>query len=130
MASGSARSKQDINKILSSYSITGNIHETSRQVGMPYGTCYDIIKRYSNQDEYKRFQEIAKQKFVDDTTKLIDKMLDKLDKELDKQDSIPINQLTTGIGTLYDKKALSTGNSTTNTAVTITMSDELKELSK
>ena len=28
------------------------------------------------------------------------------------------------------KKALSTGNSTTNTAVTITMSDELKELSK
>ncbi len=70
-----------------------------------------------------------KEKFIATTTRLINKALDKLDEGLDRED-IPINNITTAIGTLYDKRALAKGESTTNNSITIQMSDELKELSK
>ena len=60
---------------------------------------------------------------------LIDKAMKKLDKALDRKD-IPINNLTTAIGTLYDKRALAKGESTSNNSITINMSEEVKELSK
>lgn len=41
-----------------------------------------------------------------------------------------LNEITTAIGTLYDKRALAKGESTTNNSITIKMSDEIKDLSK
>ena len=55
--------------------------------------------------------------------------MSKLDKALDRDD-IPVNNLTTVIGTLYDKRALAKGEMTSNTSISIKMTDEIKELSK
>ena len=54
--------------------------------------------------------------------------MDRLTKKLDSEDDIPVNQLTTAIGTLYDKKAMAqngvVGNITPN--VQIVMVDNSK----
>lgn len=39
-------------------------------------------------------------------------------------------EITTAIGTLYDKRALAKGDSTTNSNITVTMSDELKRFAE
>ena len=63
---------------------------------------------------------------------ILNKAINRLDRELDIQDTIPVNQLSTVIGTLYDKNRLEKGESTENTNQTIKIgfSDEIQELSK
>lgn len=41
-----------------------------------------------------------------------------------------LNEITTAIGTMYDKRALAKGENTSNQSLTIRMSEEVKELSK
>lgn len=41
-----------------------------------------------------------------------------------------LSEITTSLGTLYDKMRLDKGESTTNNTITVQMSDEVKELSK
>lgn len=41
-----------------------------------------------------------------------------------------LSEITTAIGTMYDKRALAKGENTANQSITITMTDEVKELSK
>ena len=49
--------------------------------------------------------------------------MDKLIQQLDNQENIPINQLTTAIGTLYDKKTIAQtgimGNDTPSVQINI-----------
>ena len=46
------------------------------------------------------------------------------------EEKIPTNNLSTVIGTLYDKRALAQGESTVNNTITINMSEEAKELAE
>ena len=69
------------------------------------------------------------QEFIDNTTKAIAKAVDKINEKLDTDDNT-IAQISTTMGILYDKRALTMGKSTSNNAVVITMSDTLKELAK
>ena len=80
------------------------------------------------EDNPKLYQD-EKEHFIETTTRLINKALGKLDEGLDK-DNIPINNITTAIGTLYDKRALARGESTSNDSIVVTMADNVKELSK
>ena len=48
----------------------------------------------------------------------------------DNNEKIPTNNLSTVIGTLYDKRALAQGESTVNNTITINMSEEAKELAE
>ena len=41
-----------------------------------------------------------------------------------------ISEITTALGTMFDKRALAKGDSTTNTTITVTMSDEVKRLAE
>ena len=110
-------------EVIKSYVQTDSFNATAKETGVSPKTCKKIVEE--NPKEYTD----EKEKFIEKTTMLINKALDKLDKGLDKED-IPINNLTTAIGTLYDKRALAKGESTNNDSITIQMSDEVKELSK
>lgn len=50
-------------------------------------------------------------------------------RQMNKIQLNSLNEITTAIGTMYDKRALSNGESTTNETITIKMSDEVRELS-
>jgi hypothetical protein len=110
-------------EVIKSYVQTDSFNATAKETGVNPKTCKKIVEE--NPKEYMN----EKEKFIATTTRLINKALDKLDEGLDRED-IPINNITTAIGTLYDKRALAKGESTTNNSITIQMSDELKELSK
>ncbi len=110
-------------EVIKSYVQTDSYNATSKETGVNDHTVKKIIEE--NAKEYEK----EKEAFIEKTTKLLDKALNRLDEGLDR-DNIPINNLTTAIGTLYDKRALAKGESTSNEAITIKMTDEIKELSK
>ena len=74
--------------------------------------------------------------------KILDDVMDLEDKDANynrkkalanKIDALRLNrlsELTTAVGTLYDKRALSQGESTVNNTITINMSKEAKELAE
>lgn len=51
-------------------------------------------------------------------------------KKIGKMQINGLSEITTAIGTMYDKRALAKGENTSNQSLTIKMSDEVKELSK
>ncbi len=110
-------------KAIESYVLTNSYNKTAKEIGISDKTVKKIV------EENPKLYEQKKDEFVNKASRIIDKALEKLEKELDK-DGIPVNNLTTVIGTLYDKRALAKGESTNNDSITIKMSDELKELSK
>lgn len=99
-------------EVIKSYVKTDSFNATAKETGVNPKTCKKIVEE--NPKEYMD----EKEKFIETTTRLLNKALDKLDKGLDKED-IPINNLTTAIGTLYDKRALAKGESTSNEAMEI-----------
>ncbi len=96
-----------ISEVIASYALTNSYNATAKQCGISDKTVKKIIE--NNPKEY----EEKKEKFSNYCDRLIYKALGKLEKELDKED-IPINNLTTVIGTLYDKMRLANGESTEN----------------
>ena len=110
-------------EVIKSYVETNSFNATSKETGVSDKTCKKIVEE--NQTLYETEQE----HFIETTTRLINKALNKLDKGLDRED-IPINNITTAIGTLYDKRALAKGEATSNGSIIVTMSDSVKELSK
>lgn len=103
---------EKIAEVIASYALTNSYNKTAHECGISDKTVKKIIS--NNPKEYEK----KKEKFSDYCDRLIYKALGKLDKELDKDD-IPINNLTTAIGTLYDKRALSLGEPTNNEKMTI-----------
>lgn len=74
--------------------------------------------------------------------KILDDVMDLTDKDANYQrkkalankiEALQLNrlsELTTAVGTLYDKRALAQGESTVNNAIKITMSEDAKELAE
>jgi len=110
-------------EVIKSYVQTDSYNATAKETGVDHKTVKKIIE--NNPKEYQD----EKEHFIQMTTKIINKALNKLDEGLDR-DNIPINNISTAIGTLYDKRALAKGESTSNDTIVVTMSDSLKELSK
>lgn len=110
-------------EVIKSYVQTDSFNATSKETGVNDHTVKKIVEE--NADLYEQ----EKKHFIETTTRLINKALNKLDEGLDR-DNIPINNISTAIGTLYDKRALAKGESTNNDTIVVTMSDNLKELSK
>lgn len=66
--------------------------------------------------------------FSDKAAGIIELALERLEAELtDTEKNIPINHLTTAIGTLYDKCALARGESTENTKITFDLPESVGE---
>ena len=110
-------------EVIKSYVETDSFNATAKETGVNPKTCKKIVEE--NPKEYMD----EKEKFIETTTRLINKALGKLDEGLDRDD-IPINNITTAIGTLYDKRALAKGESTSNENIVVQMTPEIKELSE
>lgn len=127
MARGVKIDNKKIQQVMASYALTNSYNATARKLKISPHTVKKVIENNSN--EFAKVRTEKKLQFVEYADKLIDKAMKKLDEALDR-DSIPINNLTVAIGTLYDKRALAKGESTSNNSITINMSEEIKELSK
>ena len=131
MARGVKIDNQKIQEIIASYALTNSYNATAKETGVCANSVKNIINKQKteNADEYAKICEEKKEEFVEYADRLINKAMSKLDKALNRED-IPVNNLTTVIGTLYDKRALAKGEMTSNTSISIKMTDEIKELSK
>lgn len=97
---------QDIYNIIASYETTGNFGVTAKELGFPENSVKYIYYTNYEKDEFVEFRNKKKAEFNDKASKIIDKALKRLDKELDTEKPIPINNLSTVIGTLHDKMNL------------------------
>lgn len=132
MARGKQLDNETIYKIMASYFTTNNYTETARQLGLAKTTVFDIVEKNKDKPEFVQLRTKTINKFSEKFENILNKAINRLDRELDEQDTIPVNQLSTVIGTIYDKNRLEKGESTENTNQTITIgfSEELEELSK
>ena len=131
MARGVKIDNQKIQEVRASYALTNSYNATAKECGVSANSVKNIINKQKaeNSEEFAKVCEEKKEEFVEYADKLINKAMNKLDKALERDD-IPVNNLTTVIGTLYDKRALAKGEMTSNTSISIKMTDEIKELSK
>ena len=120
MAKGKTTDNETVYKIMLSYFVTNNFSETARQLNIPITTVENIYKKNKDKPEFVKLCNEKKDEFSEKATRLIDKALDRLEEVLDdKSEKIPINNLSTTIGTLYDKRALAKGESTENTKFSV-----------
>ena len=94
---------QDIYNIIASYETTGNFGVTAKELGFPEISVRDIYYRNYEKDEFIEFRHKKRAEFNAKASKIIDKALNRLDMELDGDKPIPVNSLSTVIGTLHDK---------------------------
>lgn len=131
MSKGKKTDNETIYKIMLSVFSTGNFSETSRQLNIPVGTVEDIYKRNIDKEEFTKLRKEKTEEFAEKATRLIDKALNRLEEVLDnKEEKIPVNNLSTVIGTLYDKRNLAEGKATVNTDINIKMDKKVEELSQ
>lgn len=124
MAQGKKTDNETIYKIMCSYFETRSYTQTSRDLGVAASTVEKIVKENLSKKEFVELWEKKKEDFVTRADIIIHKAMDRLVKELDSEKEIPVNQLTTAIGTMYDKKALTeTGNVSITPAVQINIVD-------
>nr|DAP14839.1 MAG TPA: hypothetical protein [Caudoviricetes sp.] len=131
MAKGKKTDNETIYKIMVNMFSTNNFSETGRQLGIATTTVEKIYKENKEKPEFVKLCNKKKEEFADKASIIIDKALKRLEEALDdKEDKIPVNNLSTVIGTLYDKRALAKGDSTSNTELSIKMDEKVEELSK
>ena len=131
MARGQKTDTETIYKIMISMFSTGNFNETSRQLDIPVNTVKNIYDNNIEKEEFVKLRTKKEDEFVEKASRIIDKALNRLERSLDeKNEKIPVNNLSTVIGTLYDKKALAKGDPTANTDIHIKMDKKVEELSQ
>lgn len=128
MSRGKKTSPEVIYKIMTSWAITNNYKETAKLLGIAEATVRKIVKENEGKEEFAKLCEEKKETFSKKAEKIIDKALERLSKELeDEGKEIPVNHLTTVIGTMYDKKALAEGQATDNVTVCIKLPDGIED---
>lgn len=131
MSKGKKTDNETIYKIMISMFSTNNFSETGRQLKIPQRTVEKIYKENKNKQEFTKLCEEKKDEFAKKASRIIDKALNRLEKVLDdEEEKIPVNNLSTVIGTLYDKRNLAEGKSTVNTELNIRMDEKVEELSR
>ena len=114
---------QDIMNIMCVYFDTRSYTETSKTLGFPITSIKYIVDKHIEEPEFVNIRKEKENKFVEKVDHIIFKALNKLNKELEEQEHIPVNQLTTAIGTLYDKKTIAQtgilGNDTPSVQINI-----------
>ena len=106
MAQGKKTDTQTIYNIMCSYFDTRNYTQTGKNLDIPVSTVEKIVKEHIKDKDFVELWNKKKEDFATKADMIIYKAMDKLLTQLDTQDNIPINQLSTAIGTLYDKKMM------------------------
>ena len=115
MARGKKTSPEVIYQVMTSWAVTNNYNETAKDLNMAVSSVKKIVQDNKDKDEFAKLCTEKREEFSDKASKLIDMLLERLESELDNEDKdIPINHITTAIGTLYDKRALAKGEMTQN----------------
>ena len=126
MAKGKKTPPETVYTVLASYAVTNDYSETSRLVGVPASTVEKLVKENKDKPEFVELCAEKKTEFAAHATVIIGKALKRLEAAIDDEGtSIPVNQLTTVIGTLYDKRALAQDESTEN--ITFKLPDGVKD---
>lgn len=123
---------QEIMNIMCKYFDTRSYSETSRELNYPINSVRYIVEKHIEEPEFVKIRQEKESKFVEKADHIIFKALNKLNKELEEQDHIPVNQLTTAIGTLYDKKIMTQngimGNDTPKLQISIVDNSNLESV--
>lgn len=120
MSQGKKTLPENVYKVMLSYAVTHNYCETGRELDMPESTVRKIVGDNRDNPIFAKLCEEKQQDFIKNAERIINKAMERLEKEIDKEDSnIPVSNLSTVIGTLYDKRALAKGDPTSNESVTI-----------
>ena len=128
MSKGKNTPSETVYQIMTTWAITGNVNETAKQLHMPESTVRNIVKTNKDKPEFTKLCAEKREMFSKMADRLIEKAAKRLEKELDNENKdIPVNHLTTVIGTLYDKKALADGESTQNVSVEIKLPPGVEE---
>ena len=115
MAKGKKTSPEVIYQVMTSWAVTNNYSQTAKDLGMAVSSVKKIVLDNKDKDEYAKLCQEKKDEFAEKATRIINQALCRLEKEIaDDEKDIPINHLTTAIGTLYDKRALAKGEMTQN----------------
>ena len=115
MSRGKKTSPEVIYQVMTSWCVHHNNMEVSRETGVPEATVRKIVEVNKDKEEFAKLCDEKKAEFNVKASRIIDKALDRLERAIeDDENYIPVNQLSTAIGTLYDKRALSRGESTQN----------------
>ena len=131
MARGKKTSPEVIYQVMTSWCVTQNNNQTARELGIPESTVRKIVEDNKDKEEFKKLCEQKRDEFADRATRIINQALCRLEKEIaDDEKDIPINHLTTAIGTLYDKRALAKGESTENTRITFDLPPGVDEFAE
>jgi hypothetical protein len=132
MARGKKTDTQTIYKIMQLYFTYGNFTDVSNELDVPESTVRDIVNNNKDKPEFTELRDKTRRKFSKDFEEIIDLAVNRLKQEIVEQDKIPVSQLSTVVGTLYDKNRLENNESTENTNQTINIgfSKETEDLSK
>lgn len=131
MPRGKKTEPEMIYKIMAVWAVTNNYSQTARELKLPMKTVEKIVKENKDKPEFAKLCEEKKEGFVEKATDAIDLAFKRLLAALsDDTNYIPVNHLTTVIGTLFDKRALINGEATANTVVEIKLPKECEEYAK
>ena len=115
MARGKKTSPEVIYKVMTSYAITRNYNQTAKNLGMAVATVKNIVDDNKDKEEFEILRKQKQEEFSDKASAIIDMLLERITETVaDNEKDIPLHHLTTAIGTLYDKRALSRGETTQN----------------
>lgn len=127
MARGVTTDTQTIYNIMSSYFETRNFTQTGRDLDVPVSTVEKIVKEHIKEKEFVELWNKKKEDFSTKADLLIYKAMDRLSKELDSEDKISVNNLSTVIGTLYDKRTIANNGGTPNVEIKIVDNSNLEK---
>ena len=125
---GQNTAPETIYKIMALWATNNNVNGTAKALNLPESTVRKIVMDNKDKEEFKKLCDEKREEFSKMAGRLIKKAAKRLEDELDDVSKvIPVNHLTTVIGTLYDKKALADGNSTDNLEVTVKLPEGIEE---
>ena len=128
MPRGKKTSPEVIYKIMTSWAVTNNYKETARELTMPVTTVKNVVDNNKDKPEFVKLCNEKKKEFSENASRIINKAMARLERDIDNVDkAIPINHLTTVIGTLFDKRALADGKSTEKVTVEVKLPDGADE---
>ncbi len=118
MPRGKKTAPETIYAVIASWAVTKNYKETARQIGVAPSTVKKIIEEHKGKPEFEKVCTQKKDEFSKRADGIINKALNRLERDIDNEDKdIPVNHLTTVIGTLTDKKLLLEGKPTARTEI-------------
>ncbi len=118
---------EKIYAVMAMWSITNNYSETARKLKMPQRTVEKLVKENKDKEEYAKLCEGIRGNFESRATTLIKKIMDRIEETIDNPEyPIPLNQLSSALSQLYDKRALARGEATENTKIVFELPKEVK----